>query len=191
MPHTKLDYLKRISFTCLFLELFRSLIFSFYFFLLVNLDWVYVLKTLRSLLYHAGCQLFCGDAMDAKAAQRLQFSTLIHCEKIGRKLSGSVKFSRVFEEPQKLRICVLQPATARPSRNRGRAAPLEVSCSYDNLPGCCNKHFILKTIWLSQFFPNVLFIVWSNQYLDSVVLLLFYYWLPLLLLHSDISYSRN
>ncbi|KAI9113699.1 hypothetical protein K1719_014950 [Acacia pycnantha] len=72
--------------------------------------------------------------MDAKAAQRLQFSTLIHYEKIGRKFGGSVKFSRVFEEPQKLRVCVLQPATARPSRYRGRAAPLEVYCSYDNLP---------------------------------------------------------
>ncbi|XP_028765966.1 shikimate kinase 1, chloroplastic [Neltuma alba] len=72
--------------------------------------------------------------MDAKAAQRLQFFTLIHYEKIGRKFGGSVKFSRAFKEPQKLQAFVLRPATARPSRNRRRAAPLEVSCSYDNLP---------------------------------------------------------
>ncbi|XP_054822817.1 shikimate kinase 1, chloroplastic-like [Prosopis cineraria] len=72
--------------------------------------------------------------MDAKATQRLQFSTFIHYEKSGRKFGGSVKFSRAFKEPQKLNVFGLQPATARPSRNRRRAAPLEVSCSYDNLP---------------------------------------------------------
>lgn len=74
--------------------------------------------------------------MDAKAAHRLQFSTLIHSQEIAPKSLVSVKFSRGFREPRKLQALVLQPA--RPScSSRQREAPLEVACSYeyDNLPG--------------------------------------------------------
>ncbi|KAF7834218.1 shikimate kinase, chloroplastic-like [Senna tora] len=70
--------------------------------------------------------------MEAKAAQMLGFSTLIHYQGIERQSQGSVKLSRGFREPQKLQALVLQPA--RTSCSLRRAAPLEVACSCENLP---------------------------------------------------------
>lgn len=106
--------------------------------------------------------LFWGDAMDAKATQRLQFSTLIHYQEIARKSNGSVKFSRGFREPQKLQALVLQPA--RPSRNRRRAAPLGVACSYDHLPGSYKNNTIL-TITIRILFSPIFPVCSKNTYI--------------------------
>lgn len=99
--------------------------------------------------------------MDAKAAQRLQFSTLIHHEKIARKPSDYVKFSRGFREPQRLQAFVFKSATAGPSCSRRRAGRLEIACSYNNLPGSYINNSILSItirilfpVFLSLFVPT-------------------------------------
>lgn len=148
---------------------------------------VHLLKALFfvcSELFYAGKYLFFGEAMDAKVAHRLQFSSLIQNEKIniGRNFCGSVKFSRVFKEPKNVQVCVLQHESVRVCSNRPRGVPLEVSCSYNNFPGCCL--FINRILFFDQLFG---FFFWMFQ-----LYLLFYYWFPFLLLCiNGFSYLRD
>lgn len=72
--------------------------------------------------------------MEAKAVQSLQFSTMVFSDKLGRaRPSGSVRLCRGFVEPKKLRVFV---SFARSSTLRSRrTVPLEVACSYNDIPG--------------------------------------------------------
>lgn len=140
---------------------------------------VHLLKALFfvcSELFYAGKYLFFGEAMDAKVAHRLQFSSLIQNEKIiiGRSFCGSVKFSRVFKEPKNFQVCVLQHESVRVCSNRPRGVPLEVSCSYNNFPGCCL--FINRILFFDQLFGFFLFFECSNCTCCSIIGSLSYYY---------------
>lgn len=92
--------------------------------------------------------------MDAKAAQTLQFSTVMRFERIGRKHGDSVKLSRGFREPKKLQVFVSANwQSAKPSRSRHRATALEVACSYNNFPGCYKQYkpFFFLAFWFKTF----------------------------------------
>ncbi|QHO07827.1 uncharacterized protein DS421_14g467140 [Arachis hypogaea] len=80
--------------------------------------------------------------MDAKAAQTLQFSAMLQPETMRSKPSGASSLS-ISREPHKkfLRVSVsvkLQPV--RTSMIRRRVAPLEVTRSYENIPGLFRKN---------------------------------------------------
>ncbi|KAJ7945330.1 Shikimate kinase chloroplastic [Quillaja saponaria] len=73
--------------------------------------------------------------MEAKVIQKLQLSTWIDSEKIGRKPIRNVGFSQGFRDPKRGQVLIssqLQPG--RSSSNWHRKVSLEVSCSYNNFP---------------------------------------------------------
>ncbi|KAF7840021.1 shikimate kinase, chloroplastic-like [Senna tora] len=73
--------------------------------------------------------------MDAQATQRLQCSTLMQFERLGRKHSDSVKLNRGFRESKKLRVFFSANwQSAKPSPSGRKTTPIEASRSYNNFP---------------------------------------------------------